>query len=208
MLSVLLLGSELHGVYPSPGVLSGCVGQPRHCSGTRSRSWRVTKKLLRTRGCIYCTHTYKPVYGCRTPVLMQYIVLCYCSSTFVVVLLIIGCDPTHIPMSAYLLGTISYALTCFLPFFMRVKIFCGIFFHTKIFVEGRNLIMRVVWKFGVYVHETEDVIHHKADLPSFLMNLFSTNNYLTYFSRILWGMSKPILECQCSLRCKLEVGGA
>jgi hypothetical protein len=64
------------------------------------------------------------------------------------------------------------------------------------------------------MHETEDEIGHKviqmALLP-FLMNLFNAaliSHLLLKFTlfRMLWGMITPILECQHSLRCKLEMG--
>jgi hypothetical protein len=68
------------------------------------------------------------------------------------------------------------------------------------------------------IRETEDEIRHRAiqaALLSFLMNLFSasissstlgTVFKLCIFFRMMWGMGILILECQCSLRCKLEVG--
>jgi hypothetical protein len=64
------------------------------------------------------------------------------------------------------------------------------------------------------LHETKNKICHKViqtALLSFLVNLLSatispsTKVVYYIFFRMLWGISIPILECQRSLRCKLEV---
>jgi predicted membrane chloride channel (bestrophin family) len=72
-------------------------------------------------------------------------VLCYCSYTFVVVLLHRTSDvtpPTLLCPPFHLEQIVLHSLVSFLPFFFYES--AAKFFHTKILVESRSVIRRVV----------------------------------------------------------------